>query len=134
MVGSEGPSYIPVFMAAITQHLTSLIRQGDKCYDHGDPFTWSATVRWINGDSVELIGVDAPMTKSVWRDVMNELHRLGIKRFLIHRRRGQSQSWRWFNVKKYPTDSATSAGCNSMTNKESPNVRDLERHRTGVSG
>ena len=117
-------------MAAFTQHVEqrcSVIRQGEDCHGPGDPYTWSATIRWIGEDSVEFLGVDSPMTPTVWREVQAELANQRITRFLIHRRRGDCESWRWIKVKKYPTDAATSAGSNSMTKKESPNVRDLER-------
>ena len=80
-----------------------LIRQGSHCEKHGDPYEWTVVVKFMSSDHAELVGIDAPVTKTVWRDVMQELHRLGIKCFLIHRIRGNERSWRWLKVKNYAT-------------------------------
>ena len=88
-------------MAAIAEPLTRacLIRQGPHCENHGDPYTWTVVVKFMSSDHVELVGIDAPVTKTVWRDVMNELHRLGVKRFLIHRIGNEEETWRWLEVR-----------------------------------
>lgn len=88
-------------MPANIQHLTSIIRQGEQANEYRAPYTWSATVRWMDTTAVELIGVDAPMTKTIWREVMGLLHELGIEKFLIHRIGDDSESWRWLKVKNY---------------------------------
>ena len=65
---------------------------------YGDPMQWSASVRWIDCESVELTGViDSPLP-SVWRAINDECKRLEIKRVLIVRYKDGERSKHWIKI------------------------------------
>ena len=59
--------------------LSAVIRvYADGC-KHPDPYVWTATVKFINPETVEIIGAMRAPTPSEWRAIMNELARHRIK-------------------------------------------------------
>ena len=66
---------------------------------YGDPMQWTASVRWIDCESIEITGVmDTPLP-SVWRALHNELRNIGIKRILIVRYKEHKRIKKWIEVK-----------------------------------
>ena len=49
---------------------------------YGDPFYWSATVRWLNPQEIELCAYMTKITPSIYRAVFKECQKWGIRRIL----------------------------------------------------
>jgi len=65
--------------------LAAIIRIGGA---HGEPYTWSATLRYLNPTEVEILGAVRAPTPSEWRTVKRICKAAGIRRGLIRRVRG----------------------------------------------
>ena len=65
---------------------------------YGDPMQWSASVRWIDRESIEITGVIGSPLPSVWRAINDECRQLGIKRILIVRYKVGKRSKHWVRI------------------------------------
>lgn len=50
-----------------------------------DPFEWTAGVRFIERDTIEICAVDKPVTPGIWRAVVEECRRIGVRTILFKR-------------------------------------------------
>jgi hypothetical protein len=83
------------------QHLSSVVRiwfNDDSKF--GDPYDWAATIRWIDNEKIELLGVDKPITKSMWMAMQNAFHEVGITSILAMRHTGDKTRERWIKTKR----------------------------------
>lgn len=74
------------------QHITSIIRiwNTDNA-EYGDPYEWSATIVWLSDKKIEIIGVDKPVTKSIWIALNNIFYDMGIDEVTFERYTGDKQ-------------------------------------------
>jgi hypothetical protein len=73
-------------MAAAVEFLSGVVRfWANDSAQYGDPYEWCATVRWINPDTVEILGVIKPPSKQVWAAVLSELGQYGAKELVFYR-------------------------------------------------
>lgn len=71
------------------EHLTSLVRLWiSPEAKYGDAYDWVVTVRWLDKENVEFIGMTVLPTREMWRAIRAELRRLGVKTILAHRTNG----------------------------------------------
>lgn len=83
------------------QHLSSVIRIWfNKDAEYGDPYDWAATIRWIDNNTIELLGVDKPITKDMWIAMQNAFSEMGIERVLAIRHTGGKVRERWIKTKR----------------------------------
>ena len=67
-------------MIAIIEPLAGVIRYwSTNNPEYGDPYQWSATVRWVNRDTIEVMGVTQVPTTEVWRAVKDCARNIGVK-------------------------------------------------------
>lgn len=82
------------------QHLSSVVRvwtqEGAK---YGDPYDWAATIRWIDKETIEVLGVVKPVTKAMWEALTEAFAEMGIKKMLIVRHTGGKVRERWLDIK-----------------------------------
>lgn len=67
--------------------LVSLLRVFAPGKTFGDPYEWSCTVKH-DGDMVEFLGQDKPITPSIWRAILVECRARGIKAIEFERKAG----------------------------------------------
>jgi hypothetical protein len=67
------------------EHLASILRVFPDGSSYGDPFSWSATLRWIAPDTVEVCGAMRAPTPSEWRAIRECLVSLGVTTAVITR-------------------------------------------------
>ena len=68
---------------------------------YGDKFCWSATVRWLNKEEIELCAYVDAIKPSTYKAIFRECQALGIKRiFAVNYPDGANglRKERWFNV------------------------------------
>ena len=56
-----------------------MIRTFESNQDYGDAYTWVATCRFVNKETVEILGVIKAPTKTEWLAVINNLAQMGVK-------------------------------------------------------
>jgi ABC-type glycerol-3-phosphate transport system substrate-binding protein len=62
---------------------------------YGDPYQWAASVRWIDHETLEILGITQPPTPAVWRAVKAAAKQNGVKQIVFVRRRdGKSRTKR----------------------------------------
>lgn len=81
--------------------LSGVIRVWSDGGKYGDPYEWSASVRWLSRDGVEILGYTSPLTREVWRAIMATCNRSGIKRILAVRYRAGLRVEKWIDVEKW---------------------------------
>jgi len=59
--------------------------------EFGDAYTWSATLRWQDRYTVEVLGVLQAPRPSEWRDVRAALRRAGVRKVVWHRLDGRNR-------------------------------------------
>lgn len=68
--------------------LAGVLRVGQEFGQHGDPYEWSAAVRWLSPTEVELMGLSSrPPKPSEWRAIGQICKRAGIETVRFCRRR-----------------------------------------------
>lgn len=72
-------------MKAGFEPLSGFFRVWSDGKRYGDPYEWSAVVRFIERDIIEVCGVDKPVTPSIWRAVVKECRRMEVKTILFKR-------------------------------------------------
>ena len=65
---------------------------------YGDPYELSFTIKWIDEDKVEAVGLDKPISLSMWREIRSEFKKLGINKILIHRIKNGKEIRKWANA------------------------------------
>lgn len=83
------------------EHLTSILRVWDDDKKYGDPY-WGIVIRWINNEEVEIMLQQQKLTTAIYRAVMAEVGKFGIKRLLVRTYpQGSSgpELLRWLEVK-----------------------------------
>lgn len=70
-------------MLAEMEILTSIIRVFKDDLRYGDPYEFSATVRWINPKQVEVLGTQRAPRPSEWRAMQECLHSYGAEELII---------------------------------------------------
>ena len=72
-------------MKTHVEHLISIIRIFDDNMEYGDPYIWSATLKFIDIETVEIVGVDKPITISMYRVIKKALIDMGVVRAIFYR-------------------------------------------------
>ena len=65
---------------------------------YGDPYDWSATCRWIDRETMEVIGVDKPVTKSMCHAIRDAAAKLGVRAIGFTRIRDGKKRKFWFTT------------------------------------
>lgn len=73
-------------MKARIEPLTAVLRVFSDGRDHGDPYDFACTLRWLDSQTVELLGVDKAPAPSMWRPIVEALREAGAKEFVFTRR------------------------------------------------
>jgi len=58
---------------------------------YGDPYTWSATLRWLDRYTVEVMGAMRAPRPSEWRAVRAALRKAEVRRVVWHRADGRDR-------------------------------------------
>jgi len=58
---------------------------------HGDPYQWAASVRWINIETMEICGITRPPTIAIWRAVKQAAREFGAKQIIFVRCKGDKK-------------------------------------------
>lgn len=69
-------------MIAGIEHLSGVIRVWQDGRKYGEPYEWCASVRYITRDTIEILGYTTKVTPSIWKAVITECQRLGIKKII----------------------------------------------------
>lgn len=85
-------------MKALVEPLASVVRVGPDNFVYGDPYTFACSIRWIDRQSVEMIGATAAPTPSEWRAMVRKFRELGVKRVLIDRKSGSRPGAHWIDL------------------------------------
>ena len=64
----------------------------------GDPYDWSATGRWIDRETMEVIGVDKPVTKAMCVAIRDAAAKLGVRTIGFTRIREGKKRKFWFTT------------------------------------
>lgn len=72
-------------MKAHMEHLASVIRVGRDGFKYGDPYTFSATVKWISTEEVEIVGALRAPTMSEYKAFFELCKEIGIKTMIVTR-------------------------------------------------
>lgn len=67
---------------------------------YGQPYDWACTLRYLDEETVEFLGVTQPVTVSLWRAIRAELAKTPIKRVLAVRRTCNKTRERWLYVER----------------------------------
>jgi hypothetical protein len=73
-----------------------------KDFRYGDPYSWVCVVRFINDDSVEMVGQLQPPTKDQWNAIGAELRCWGVRRSMFVRYRNGVRREHWHGDKRPP--------------------------------
>lgn len=55
-------------------------------------YDWACTVVWVSSDTVELVGVDRPLSREQWAAIAAALHDQGVRWVVQRRRDGRVKS------------------------------------------
>jgi hypothetical protein len=66
--------------------LVSLLRVFEGEGNYGDPYELALTVRYLDQTTIEILGLDKPVTPAAWRAIRNHLEGLGITEVRLKRR------------------------------------------------
>jgi len=64
-------------MPAKIEHFAGVIRYWDGAAKYGDPYQWVASIRWVDSQTIEIVGITQPPTKEIWLAVKEEARRQG---------------------------------------------------------
>jgi hypothetical protein len=83
------------------QHLSSVIRiwHSDEA-EYGDPYDWAATIRWIDNETIELLGVDKKITKEMWIAMQDAFYNMGILEIVAIRHTGGKERERRIKTRR----------------------------------
>ena len=59
--------------------ISSVIRVWQDGQKYGDAYEWVATIRWIDRNTIEILGYTKPVTPSIWKAVIREAQSMQIK-------------------------------------------------------
>lgn len=57
----------------------------DSDAGYGDPYDWVATLRWVNPEVAEVVGITKPPTPDTWRAVKEAAAKAGVKKLIFYR-------------------------------------------------
>jgi hypothetical protein len=84
------------------EHISGVIRVWlNPNAGYRDPYDWVATVRWIDCETVEIVGILKPPTPSIWRATKDELARHGAKTIIFYRIKGGRKIKKELTVKNH---------------------------------
>ncbi len=69
--------------------LAGVLRVFADASKYGDPYQWSATVRFLDIRTVELMGILRAPKPSEWRAVMKLFAGMGVEKIVFHRRKNK---------------------------------------------
>jgi len=81
--------------------LSGVIRVWPDGNKYGDPYEWSASVRWISRDAIEILGYTKPITREVWRAIIATCSKNRIEMILAVRYRAGLRVEKWIDVEKW---------------------------------
>ena len=55
---------------------------------YGDPYTWAATIRYIDRKTIEIIGITCAPKPSEWRAIVARMKCDGVSKIVFSRKRG----------------------------------------------
>lgn len=65
--------------------LAGVLRVFDETSNYGDPYELALTVRYVDQTTIEILGLDKPITPTHWRAIRQHLKTLGIAKVMINR-------------------------------------------------
>lgn len=65
--------------------LTALVRVFEPGDSYGQPYSYVATIRWLDPDTAEVMGVLQAPTPAQWRAIRKALKQAGVRRAIIQR-------------------------------------------------
>ena len=75
-------------MYAHLESLVGIIRIFEDDKKYGDPYEWSAVFRYIDKITIEICGVDKPMTEEMWHAIRKLCNEEGITKAVFYRYKG----------------------------------------------
>jgi hypothetical protein len=72
-------------MHAELEPLTALVRVFEPGCGYGRPYSYVATIRWLNPETAEVMGVLHAPTPGQWRAIRKALKQVGVRRAIIQR-------------------------------------------------
>jgi len=87
-------------MNAHLEPLAAVLRVFPDGQTYGSPYIWSATVRYLGKDTVEILGVCNPVTPKIRRAIIDEMRRQSIRKVIFVRRVGGRVRNRMIEVKQ----------------------------------
>ena len=65
--------------------ISAVVRIWDNQSGYGAPYDWVATLRWVDKDTVEVIGTTTAPTRTQWKALVIKAKEIGVKRVLVTR-------------------------------------------------
>ena len=72
--------------------LAGVLRVFDETSNYGDPYELALTVRYMDQTTIEILGLDKPITPTHWRAIRKHLKTIGIKKVIL-KRNGQTRTF-----------------------------------------
>jgi len=73
-------------MPARIEPFAGVVRYWDnENAQHGDPYQWAASVRWIDHETIEIAGITQAPTPAIWRAVKQAAKEIGAKQVIFVR-------------------------------------------------
>lgn len=74
-------------------------------HGYGYPYQWAATVRWVDSDSIEIMGVvedpnNPKLSPNLFRAMIAEAARVNAKRIGYKRIKNGNESIKWFHTER----------------------------------
>lgn len=66
-------------LTASLEPIAAVVRVHAEGGRYGDQYTWAATVRWIDHETVEIVGVTKCPTPAEWRAIQRCMGEAGVK-------------------------------------------------------
>jgi hypothetical protein len=81
-------------MPASIEHFAGVVRYWESPESkYGDPYQWAASIRWINHETIEIVGITQPPTPAIWRAVKAAAAENGAKQITFVRHKdGRSRT------------------------------------------
>jgi len=65
--------------------LAAVLRVFDGTNNYGDPYEVALTLRYVDQATVEILGLDKPITPSVWRAIREHFIEAGVREVRLRR-------------------------------------------------
>lgn len=72
-------------MQVHVEPLAAVLRVFDGASNYGDPYKLALTVRYLDQTTIEILGLDKPITPTAWRAIRRHLESIGITEVRLKR-------------------------------------------------